>query len=321
MSLIQEVKDGQIVDNKKDTTSKKTSGSDLGEDQFLQLLVAQMQYQDPLEPTSNTEWVAQMATFSMVESVNNMNTAMQEQAANSLVGKYVIINTTDSAGNATYIKGKVDYVTKQNGEVKLSVADGLYSLDELDTVADQEYYEGSVMANELEQMISLLPQIDNLTVGDEGLVKSARELYDKMTDTQKQFVEQSSLQKLIELETRMNALKATEFSGKVKALPSEEELTQASGETLAGYRKQLKEARAYYDNMTDAQKEKVDEGDVKTLEKLEEALDNMGKTSAGKTDSDTDADAETENGGAEESGSTDEVADILKKILEELQKE
>ena len=321
MSLIQEVKDGQIVDNKTDTTSKKTSGSDLGEDQFLQLLVAQMQYQDPLEPTSNTEWVAQMATFSMVESVNNMNTAMQEQSANSLVGKYVIINTTDSAGNDTYIKGKVDYVTKQNGEVKLSVADGLYSLDELDTVADQEYYEGSVMANELEQMISLLPQVDNLTAGDEGLVKSARELYDKMTDTQKQFVEQSFLQKLIELETRMNALKATEFGGKVKALPSEEELTQASGETLAGYRKQLKEAREYYDNMTDAQKEKVDEGDVKTLEKLEEALDNMGKTSAGKTDSDTDADAETENGGVEESGSTDEVADILKKILEELQKE
>ena len=103
MSLIQEVKNGQIVDSA--TTSKKTekSGSDLGYDQFLQILCAEMQYQDPLEPTSNTEYIAQMATFSQVESMLNMQNTMTASEANALVGKYVIIKVkTSLTGEMSY---------------------------------------------------------------------------------------------------------------------------------------------------------------------------------------------------------------------------
>ena len=46
------------------SSETKTSNSSLDKDAFLQLLVAQMKYQDPLEPTDNTEYVAQLATFS-----------------------------------------------------------------------------------------------------------------------------------------------------------------------------------------------------------------------------------------------------------------
>ena len=97
MALIQEVKDGKFVEDTSESSStgkggkKKNVDNTMGQDQFLQLLVAQMQYQDPLEPTSNTEWVAQMATFSMVESLNNMQQAFDKQSANDLVGKYVFI--------------------------------------------------------------------------------------------------------------------------------------------------------------------------------------------------------------------------------------
>ena len=178
MAIIQEIKDGKFVqDTTEEQKKKKTVNNEMGQEQFLQLLVAQMQYQDPLEPTSNTEWVAQMATFSMVESLNTMQKSMTEQSANGLVGKYVLINT----GNG-YEKGRVDYVTKKNGETVLSVNDELYTLDKLDTIADEEYYQGSVLANELQQMIKLLPGEENLTVKDEGLLKSAREAYEKMTD-------------------------------------------------------------------------------------------------------------------------------------------
>ena len=59
-----------VVDGKKnakytDSSAKKenTGGSQMGYDQFLNLLCAEMQYQDPLEPTTNTDYVAQMATF------------------------------------------------------------------------------------------------------------------------------------------------------------------------------------------------------------------------------------------------------------------
>ncbi len=298
MAIIQEVKDGEIVDYKASKKEKK-AGNEMGQDQFLQLLVAQMQYQDPLEPTSNTEWVAQMATFSMVESLNNMQSAMTEQSANSLVGQYVLIKDGDG-----YVKGKVDYVTKQNGNTVVSVDDKLYTLDKLDTVADEEYYKGSVIANELHQMIQLLPSEENLTTADEGLVKSARETYDEMSDSQKGFVEKEDLAKLSALEEKMDALKATQFTGMVRQLPSVKEIEEADEETLAGYTEKITAAREYYDNMSKKQQSKLAEGTLNTLQAREEAAEKA----AG-------AFKKPEEGDGNE---TDDVSAILQKILEEL---
>ena len=58
------VEDGKIK-NATSTTSTKEKSSTLGKDDFLQLLVAQMKFQDPLEPTSNTEYIAQYAYRSL----------------------------------------------------------------------------------------------------------------------------------------------------------------------------------------------------------------------------------------------------------------
>lgn len=118
-----------------DNTSASTKGtSTLGKDAFLNLLVAQMKYQDPLNPTSDTEWIAQMATFSSLEEMQNMNQTISNSQALSLVGKTVIINS-----DSTLTGGKVDYVVMQNGKAYLAVNNALYSIDDLDTVADEEY--------------------------------------------------------------------------------------------------------------------------------------------------------------------------------------
>ena len=113
------------------TSSAKASGSNLGYDDFLKLLSAEMQYQDPLEPTSNTDYVAQMATFSQLEATLSMKESMSssydqttKSAALSLVGKEVIVTDKDSASG--YYSGKVDYVTYKDGKIQLSINEKMY---------------------------------------------------------------------------------------------------------------------------------------------------------------------------------------------------
>ena len=73
--LMAPVKDGKIQETNTQASLKKATTADnngMDKDAFLQLLVAQMQYQDPLEPTSNTEYISQYAQFSQVEQMQNM---------------------------------------------------------------------------------------------------------------------------------------------------------------------------------------------------------------------------------------------------------
>ena len=86
------VQDGKILETASESSVKKTtSNSGMDKDAFLQLLVAQMKYQDPLEPTSNTEYISQYATFSQVEQLQNMAATMELSRASSMVGKLVEI--------------------------------------------------------------------------------------------------------------------------------------------------------------------------------------------------------------------------------------
>lgn len=137
----------QIIDGKvyakttPDNLSENTVGtSTMGKDQFLQILVAEMQYQDPLEPTSNTEWVSQMATFSQIEELQNMSESMQTGQAQNLVGKYVIMATTDSTGETKYVSGKVQTVEIREDGTYLSLGGYLYNIDDLYSVVDEDYY-------------------------------------------------------------------------------------------------------------------------------------------------------------------------------------
>lgn len=77
--------------------------NELGKDEFLNLLVAQLNNQDPLSPQDNGAFIAQLAQFSQVEGIGKLNTSMdsmvsgyqssQALQASSLVGRKVIIPT------------------------------------------------------------------------------------------------------------------------------------------------------------------------------------------------------------------------------------
>ena len=195
----------------KTTTSKKSDESNngtMGYDQFLTLLCAEMQYQDPLEPTSNTEYVAQLATFSQLEAMLGMQDTQKNEMANNLVGKYVILKVSDeTTGNTSYVDGKVDYVMYQeDGSQMLSVNNKLYSIDTLDTVADSAYYEAIGYAKTITNMLDQLPDIENITTKFSGAIGEIRKVYDGMSDYQKRFVSEDDLAKLKKYEQKIKDL-------------------------------------------------------------------------------------------------------------------
>lgn len=111
----------------------------LGKESFLQLLVCQMENQDPLQPTTDTEWVSQLATYSQLEQMQNMNLSLTNTQAFNLVGQEVILNTTTEQGETKSVSGAVDYVTVKGGKAYLSVEGNLYPMDDLVSVIDYEY--------------------------------------------------------------------------------------------------------------------------------------------------------------------------------------
>ena len=69
------IKNGEVINAKSEST-QKTTPNGYDKDAFMQILVAQMKYQDPMEPTSNTEYINQYATFTQVEQLSNMANSM-----------------------------------------------------------------------------------------------------------------------------------------------------------------------------------------------------------------------------------------------------
>lgn len=207
---IAQVVDGQIVENASQSSLSTSSTNNNGMDKeaFLQLLVAQMKYQDPLEPTSNTEYVSQYAQFSQVEQMQNMAGSMTLQRASGLVGQEVVIETTSSSGKTTVIQGRVDYVKYENNKALVSVNGGLYSLDDVKSVVDKEYQAAYDKALDYVGRVGKLPSLDNLTLKDEETVVGLSKEYEEMTDYEKLFIADEVTDKLKRYVERIKELKA-----------------------------------------------------------------------------------------------------------------
>ena len=202
MALVAGVKDGQFVESASQSSLKKANEADNGmdKDAFLQLLVAQMKYQDPMEPTSNTEYISQYAQFSQVEQMQNMAGSMDLQRASQLVGQEVYIKTTTSNGDTKYVQGKVDYVVYENGKAYLSINESLYSIEDLDTVVDKTYLDAYNKAEEFVNALAKLPNADGIEDSDLSAIDELEETYNGMSDYEKSFIAkdvEAALQKYI----------------------------------------------------------------------------------------------------------------------------
>ena len=212
MSILIPVKDGKVEENtaSQDSLTNKRSGCSLDKEAFLQLLVAQMKYQDPLEPTSNTEYISQLATFSSLEEMQNLNGTMTTQQATNLVGKTVIMNVQSSTGATNVVQGKVDFIVKQNNKVYLSIDDQLYNIDDLDKVVDDDYLEALAIAEDFEKVMGKLPNVKNLRLDDEEQLEKVRKAYNNLTTYQQEFIAKYSpkaLEKLQDLLAKMKEMK------------------------------------------------------------------------------------------------------------------
>lgn len=117
----------------------RTIDSDIGKDAFLKILVAQLQHQDPLKPMEDTDFIAQMAQFSALEQMTNLNHNSKVSQAFGLVGKYVIAQITDSqTGKPCLITGKVDSVISSDGLINVNVGGVIVSLNNIKEVLAEE---------------------------------------------------------------------------------------------------------------------------------------------------------------------------------------
>ncbi|HUY91743.1 MAG TPA: flagellar hook capping FlgD N-terminal domain-containing protein [Pirellulales bacterium] len=118
-------------------STNASSFASLTPDDFLKMLITELQNQDPMNPTDNTQILQQIsemsniaATSSLTSSLNGMLTEQNLSAASALVGR----NVTGLADDGSNASGKVDSVTIANGTAKLNIGQQTVSLKNIQQV-------------------------------------------------------------------------------------------------------------------------------------------------------------------------------------------
>ena len=119
------------------TDAVRSPDSDLGKDAFLKILITQLSNQDPLDPLKDKDFIAQMAQFSTLEQMTNMNktieqmAAMNKASAVSYIGR--VIEYMDDDGLPAF--SQVGFVRFEEGKVILNTPDGDVPLEKVVSVA------------------------------------------------------------------------------------------------------------------------------------------------------------------------------------------
>ncbi|MBN2068699.1 MAG: hypothetical protein JW739_03595 [Opitutales bacterium] len=112
------------------------SAQTLGSEDFLKLLAVQLQNQDPLDPMDDTEFISQMANFSSLEAMQELNTSFDDFSASQAVmgaqdylGKQVTLADSDSS---SVVSGVVDSVNiDSDGNVTVKIDNTSYDISSI----------------------------------------------------------------------------------------------------------------------------------------------------------------------------------------------
>ncbi len=107
-------------------------GKSFGKEDFMKILLKQLNYQDPLNPMDSTQFTSQLTQFSSLEQLTNINStldnvlafqhSMQNASITNLIGR-----TIKASGDTTYLKNTADInyeLSKDASSVKISIYDG-----------------------------------------------------------------------------------------------------------------------------------------------------------------------------------------------------
>ena len=132
--------------NKTITKSGQAMKQQLDKDDFLKLLVTELQHQDPTNPMQDREFIAQMAQFSSMEQMMNMNKSMESivdkfnfQTTYGLLGKNVeiISQGTEEGAEPKPVNGVVKSVSRNGSEVSVMVNGETYPISEIKTISNE----------------------------------------------------------------------------------------------------------------------------------------------------------------------------------------
>lgn len=187
----------------KNTTADSKKNTELGQSDFLELMTAQLQYQDPLSPMENGDFIAQMAQFSTVSGIGDLNTSVSSMSAalqnnqalqaSTMVGRsvlvpgskidiaaegpvqaavdldqaasQVIVSVTDAQGQLVH---RMDFGTQQSGLLEFTWdglnADGDRVSPGTYTLSAEVHQSNHVSAG---QMLTTV-QVESVTLGSAG---------------------------------------------------------------------------------------------------------------------------------------------------------
>ncbi|MGG1520116.1 flagellar hook capping FlgD N-terminal domain-containing protein [Paenibacillus oryzisoli] len=123
------------------TKTKDKDNNTLGKDDFLKILITQLQNQDPTQPLQDKEFIAQMAQFTSVEQLTNMASEMKLMRqslgfVSGLIGKSITWTDIDSSGASVETSGIVDSITFKDGNQYANVGGKEVSLDKVSKIED-----------------------------------------------------------------------------------------------------------------------------------------------------------------------------------------
>ena len=140
------------------TKQERTTGMKNDSNVFLTLMLKQLENQDPTEPTDNTQWLSQLAQYSSLEQMTQMNSGLtncaeyinamyKDMMLNSeinqtlaMIGKDVTIEipNEEDPSSPTVVSGRVSEASFESGTGMIKVNDAYYSIENVVSIREKQ---------------------------------------------------------------------------------------------------------------------------------------------------------------------------------------